>query len=125
VLSEVRGTSADRFMAQRATWDSLRMALGVTVEIGAHLGRTPLVVEPRLGWVRELGDRAVTVSGTYAGAPGQMMTGRGGPAPRDSAVVGLAGIAQLTDSTRLRLGYDGSWYDGGSSHSLTMRLSFA
>jgi autotransporter-associated beta strand protein len=119
------GTSADRFTAQQATWDSLRMALGVTGEIGTSLYGKPLVVEPRLGWVRELGDRSVTVSGTYAGAPGQVMTGRGGPAPRDSAVTGLAGIVQLTDSTRLRLGYDGSWYDGGSSHSVTMRLSYA
>jgi uncharacterized protein with beta-barrel porin domain len=101
------------------------MALGVTGEIGASLYGKPLVVEPRLGWVRELGDRAVTVSGTYAGAPGQVMTGRGGPAPRDSAVAGLAGIVQLTDTTRLRLGYDGSWYESGSSHSVTMRLSYA
>ena len=119
------GTSADRFTAQQATWDSLRMALGVTGEIGTSLYGTPLVVEPRLGWVRELGDRAVTVTGTYAGAPGVVMSGTGGPAPRDSAVMGLAGIAQLTGSTRLRLGYDGSWYEGGSSHSLTMRLSYA
>lgn len=118
------GSSADRFTAQRATWDSLRMALGVTGEIGTNLYGTPLVVEPRLGWVRELGDRSVTVTGTYAGAPGQVMTGRSGLTPRDSAVAGLAGIAQLTDSTRLRLGYDGSWHEGGSSHSLTLRLSY-
>ena len=120
-----QGTSADRFTAQQATSDSLRMALGVTAESGTSLYGTPLVVEPRLGWVRELGDRAVTVTGTYAGAPGEVMTGRGGPAPRDSAVMGLAGIAQLTDSTRLRIGYDGSWFEGGASHSLTMRLSYA
>jgi autotransporter-associated beta strand protein len=119
------GTSADRFTAQQATWDSLRMALGVTGEIGTSLYGTPLVVEPRLGWVRELGDRAVTVTGSYAGAPGVTMSGRGGPAPRDSAVVGLAAIAQLTNSTRLRLGYDGAWSEGGNSDSVSMRMSYA
>jgi subtilase-type serine protease len=119
------GTSADRFTAESATWDSLRMAVGVTGEIGVTVLETPLVIEPRLGWVRELGDRAVSVTGSYAGDPGVVVTGSGGPASRDSAVAGLAGIAQLTDRTRLRRGYDGSWYDGGSSHSLTMRLSYA
>jgi uncharacterized protein with beta-barrel porin domain len=120
-----KGRSADAFRADSSSTQSLRMTLGVTGEIGLDVGGRPIVLEPRLGWQQELGDRRMETTGRFLGAPDTLVRGSSGSQPRSSAAMGLAAITELAPGTRLRLGYDAALASSGYTQSVTLRLSYA
>jgi uncharacterized protein with beta-barrel porin domain len=120
-----KGRSADALRADSSNAQSLRMTLGVTGEIGLAVGARPIVLEPRLGWQQELGDRSMETTGRFLGAPDTPVRGSGGSLPRSSAAMGLAAITELAPGTRLRLGYDAALASNGYTQSFTLRLSHA
>lgn len=119
------GRSADVLRADATSAQSLRLTLGLTGEIGLRVGERPVILEPRLGWQQELGDRRIETSGEFLGAPGQPVRGSGSTQPRDSALLGLAAITEISPGTRLRFGYDASLTNNAYTQAVTLRLSHA
>jgi hypothetical protein len=119
------GRSADTLRADATNAQSLRLMLGLTGEIGLRAGERSVILEPRLGWQQELGDRRIETSGEFLGAPGQPVRGSGSTLPRDSALLGLAAITEISPGTRLRFGYDASLANNAYTQAVTLRLSHA
>jgi uncharacterized protein with beta-barrel porin domain len=116
-FSESGAQSLDLTVAPQTT-NSLRTTVGA--DFAAEIRN--VAVDFRLGWQHENADTARPMTASFAGAPGQAFTVYGATPQRDSAVLGLAAIADVADATELYARYDGEVGGGSDSHAFTAGL---
>lgn len=105
-------------IAQQTT-TSVRTTFGT--DFGARFdmgGGRPIDIGLRLGWMHEFADTARPVTAAFAAAPAQPFTVWGATPQRDSAVVGFAATANITDRAALFASYDGEVGGGTDNHAL-------
>lgn len=76
----------------------------------------------RLGWQHETTDTARPMTVSFAGAPDNGFAVFAATPQRDSAVLGLAGNAQVAEAVQLYARYDGEMGGGTDNHALTIGL---
>ncbi len=107
-------------VAQQTT-NSLRTTFGADLAGAIGLGDTrTLELALRLGWQHEFADIGRPITAAFAGAPTASFTVFGATPQRDSAVIGFSAHANIADSTRLYLRYDGDIGSGSDNHSLNV-----
>jgi outer membrane autotransporter protein len=85
-------------------------------------GGTILTPTIELGWKHGYGDTSPTAGAALAGIPGSQYTIFGSEMDADSAIVGAALQAQLTDTVDLYAQYNGQYSSGYSENTASLRL---